>query len=514
MLVKLESVLFSGLEVKKVIVEVNLSSRGLPAFDIVGLGGRSVEESKHRIKAAIQNSGLEFPDKKITVNLAPADIVKEGSFYDLPICMGILAASLKLNLPEESIFFGELSLNGEVKYVKGVFPLVMYAKENFYKKVFIPKECVNEAKGFGDGSLEIFAVESVRELFQHFSYCRQITSCNVQLDHTNAAKTIHKSDYSNFESIVGQEQLKRALVVCAAGGHNLIITGPPGSGKSMAAKALSELLPPLLEKESIEVTRIYSLTGGIPQGESLITKRPFRQPHHTSSYAGIIGGGNIPKPGEITLAHRGVLFLDEFSEFNRNVLEALRQPLENGFISLSRSGGIVRYPASFVLVAASNPCPCGYLGDPFHECKCPLGKIEQYRRKLSGPIMDRIDLHVIVRPVDKDRLGTVINGSLSSQENSNLIREKIIKAREIQKLRFEKEDIFTNSEMSNNQIGKYALVGQEALTLINKALQRMNFSARAYFKIIKIARTISDLEEKKEIEFNHMAEAIQYRADT
>jgi magnesium chelatase family protein len=518
MLVKLDSVVFSGLEVKKVVVEVNISSRGLPSFDIVGLGGRSVEESRHRIRAAIQNSGLNFPDKKITVNLAPADIVKEGSFYDLPICMGVLSAAFKFKVPEGSLFFGELSLDGQVRYTRGVFPLTLYAGENGYKKIFIPGECANETEGVADRNIEIYPVADVRELFHYLAYSKQIDLHRRIVRSADPKAHNSRQELINFDSIIGQEQLKRALIICAAGGHNLIMTGPPGSGKSMAAKALSELLPPLLEKESVEVTKIYSLVGGIPRGEFLITKRPFRQPHHTSSYAGIIGGGSSPKPGEITLAHRGVLFLDELNEFNRSVLEALRQPLESGYVSLSRSGGTVTYPAGFVLVAASNPCPCGFFGDPFHECRCPVGKIEQYRRKLSGPIMDRIDLHVNVRPVEKENLGMALritwDKAGTNHENSNLFREQIVKAREIQRLRFEGEGIFTNSEMDNTQIRKHSLLNSAAVSLLNTAMERMNFSARAYFKIVKIARTISDLEEKEDVTLDHMAEAIQYRAGT
>jgi magnesium chelatase family protein len=518
MLVKLDSVVFSGLEVKKVVVEVNISLRGLPSFDIVGLGGRSVEESRHRIKAAIQNSGLNFPDKKITVNLAPADIVKEGSFYDLPICIGVLSAAFKFTIPESSLFFGELSLDGQVRYTRGVFPLTIYASENGYRRIFIPGECVNETEGITDRSIEIYPVTDVRALFRHLSHTKKMELHQRPISYPNSQVGNFQEGLTNFDSIVGQEQLKRALVICAAGGHNLIMTGPPGSGKSMAAKALSELLPPLLEKESVEVTKIYSLIGRIPRGEFLITKRPFRQPHHTSSYAGIIGGGNSPKPGEITLAHRGVLFLDELNEFNRNVLEALRQPLESGYVSLSRSGGTVTYPAGFILVAASNPCPCGFLGDLYHECRCPVGKIEQYRRKLSGPIMDRIDLHVNVRPVEKEKLGAVFNKAFDKTRvnlgNSNLFRGQIVKAREIQRLRFEGEGIFTNSEMDNAQIGKYLRMSPTAVSLLNTAMQRMNFSARAYFKIVKIARTISDLEEKEEVTLDHMAEAILYRPGT
>jgi len=525
MLVKLDSVLFSGLDVKKVVVEVNLSSRGIPSFDIVGLGGRSVEESKHRIKAAIQNSGINFPDKKITVNLAPADIVKEGSFYDLPICVGILSAHLGFKVPDNTIFFGELSLNGEVKYSRGTFLMTMYARESGYSNIFISKEGADEALGVVSPSVRCFPVASVSELVKCLSGKLHLNECTTArlfgglqaagIAHTTDSKNEH--EFSNYENIVGQEQVKRALTICAAGGHNLIMIGPPGSGKSMGATALSELLPPLSDSEAVEVTKIYSLLGNIPKGNSLIRKRPFRQPHHTSSYSGIIGGGNSPMPGEITLAHNGVLFLDEFSEFNRNVLEALRQPIESGTISLSRSRGTVTYPANFTLVAASNPCPCGFLGDPFHECRCPPNRIEQYKRKMSGPIMDRIDLHVAVRPVEKEKLERILEAnSINKDGSSNLkqVRECIQKAREIQRNRFKTEGIFTNSQMNNNHITKYSNLSKSALEILNASISKMNFSARTYIKLIKIARTIADMEGKNEIQLDHMAEAIQYRMGT
>lgn len=516
MLVKVDSVLFHGLETVKVQVEVNVSSRGLPAFDIVGLGGRSVEESRHRIKAAIQNSGFEFPNKKITVNLAPADIVKEGSHYDLPICVAIISSVVGFQIPEASMFFGELSLDGEVRYGKGVFLLSMFAKENKYRNLFVPIESAGEAFQATKGSVKVFGVRNIKELVSWFLGQKAFRSFLPGADESSTGEfSSREIEGSLYESILGQEQLKRSLAICAAGAHNLIITGPPGSGKSMSAKALAELLPPLIEEESVEVTKIYSLVGALAKGQRVVTQRPFRQPHHTSSYAGLIGGGSAPVPGEATLAHRGVLFLDEFSEFNRNVLEALRQPMENGYISLSRSGGTMTFPAKFILVAASNPCPCGYYGDPFHDCKCPQGRIDQYRRKMSGPIMDRIDLHVTVRSVENEKLGKMlVHKNDTTLENFLLVKKSVIEARKKQEVRFVKEGIYTNAEMGNEQVRKFCLASSEALGLLSKASSRMNFSARTYFKLLKISRTIADLEESEEVKLDHMAEAIQYRAET
>lgn len=514
MLVNVDSVLFHGLDTAKVQVEVNVSSRGLPSFDIVGLGGRSVEESRHRIKAAIQNSGFEFPNRKITVNLAPADMSKEGSFYDLPICISILSSILKFSIPEKTLFFGELSLSGEVKHSNGIFLMSIFARENKYGKLFISVDSVYEAKQAVKEEVKVFGIRTVKELADHLLGKRRAVEFEgVTSDgQANGSTTESKPDSNyngGFNAILGQEKLKRALVIGASGGHNTMLIGPPGSGKSMSAKAIVDLLPPLIEEESIEVTKIYSLAGVLKKEQGLITQRPFRQPHHTTSYAGLIGGGNIPMPGEVTFAHRGVLFLDEFSEFNRNVIEALRQPMESGSVTISRSRGSVTYPAKFILIAASNPCPCGYFGDPFHECRCPQTRIDQYRKKMSGPIMDRIDLNVNVKPVENDK---IISGLKSGSGNTlNYVRNLIIRARKIQEGRFSKEGIITNSEMSNEQVYKYCNLENSASLLLSGALAKFNFSARSYFKIIKISRTIADLEGSEMIKQDHVAEAIQYK---
>lgn len=518
MLVKLDSVLFTGLEVAKVVVEVNLSSRGIPSFDIVGLGGRSVEESKHRIKAAIQNSGFTFPDKKITVNLAPADVAKEGSFYDLPICMGILSAGLGFSIPEGCLFYGELSLNGDIRYSRGSFLAAVYAREGSYKNVYMSSEGATESAGALDSSIKCYGVKNISRLIKH------LVGKDNLLDSIIKASVINQDSFSlkknSYKYMVGQEQLKRALLISAAGGHNLIMVGPPGSGKSLGAGVLSEFLPPLSDEESFEVTKIYSLMGAIPKGTSLIRERPFRQPHHTASYAGIIGGGNIPVPGEITLAHKGVLFLDEFNEFNRGVLEALRQPMEKAKITLSRGRGSITYPSDFTLVAAANPCPCGFNGDLLHECKCPPNRVEQYRRKMSGPVMDRIDLHVQVRPVKSGQVeslfstgsGTIEMGAQKTDIGG--IRNSVIKAREAQRKRFVGTGIIVNSRMDNELVISLAPISLRVRQILNSAMERMGFSARVYFKLIKIARTIADIESSDEIEESHILEAIQYRVYT
>ena len=510
MLVNINSILFSSLDTFGVNVEVNISNRGLPSFDIVGLAAKSVEESRHRIKAAFQNSGLEFPDKKITVNLAPADKNKEGSFYDLPIAVGLLAASTGVVLPESSLYFGEISLNGGLRHTKGAFLLALFAKENGLKNLYVPYECRKEAscvKG-----INVFGAKDLSSLYAHF--CRKrIIDPYINDQNSNQERGIYKLEESTLKDIVGQEQLKRSLEICAAGGHNLIIIGPPGSGKTMAARALVEILPPLSESEAIEVTKIYSLVGKIPPEGGLVRERPFRNPHHTTSYAGLIGGGNIPVPGEITLAHRGVLFLDEINEFDRNVLEALRQPMEDGKISILRGRGGAVFPAQFILVASSNPCPCGYFGDPTKECNCGIRRVEQYRRKLSGPILDRIDLHVRVRAVEKERLNNAISNSSNglSDEASLRIREGLMKARETQLERFKNDRICTNAEMTNPMILKYCKLNPEVSGLLTVAHEKYGFSARTYFKLIKISRTIADLDSEPEIKTCHMAEAIQYK---
>ena len=510
MLVKVGSIANRGVDTFKVEVEVNISSRGIPGLEIVGLPGKSVAESKDRVKTAFQNSGLEFPNKKITINLAPADVTKEGSLYDLPIAVGLICAVFNLEVPERSLFFGELSFDGSLRHTRGSFLLSLYAKENKFERVFVPSQCLKEASSVS--GVKVFGVQNLNSLVDHLSGIALIDfhgpeNLNFSLQKRDRFFSEERFD---MKYVVGQEQVKRALEICAAGGHNLIMIGPPGSGKPMVAKALISILPDLTEDESIEVTKIYSLVGKIPPNCGLLKERPFRSPHHTISYAGMIGGGNNPTPGEITLSHRGVLFMDEFSKFSRPVLESLRQPMESGKITVSRSRFSVDFPSKFMLIASSNPCPCGYYGDPKHECRCSEKRIKSYQSKLSGPILDRIDIHLNVFPVEKERL---LNDKSSAEaECSSSVRDRVLKAREIQQIRYKREKIFSNNEMINRQIERYCKMDSNSKKLLVQATERFGLSTRAYFRLIKVARTIADLDNKEDIQLDHIAEAVQYRS--
>lgn len=501
MLIKVCSASISGLETIGVDVEVNLANRGLPAFEIVGLPSKAVDESRERVKTAIVNSNIEFPTKRITVNLAPADIPKEGSFYDLPIATGVLASIMNCELPKKSLFFGELSLDGTLRHTKGALLLSLFAKEKGIKSIFVPKASANEAaivKG-----VRVYPVESINQLLGYLlgqiplepAKYREVKSEVVQAEFDMA-------------EILGQEQAKRAMEISAAGGHNFFMVGSPGSGKTMLARALPGILPTLAERESLEVTKIYSASGRIPPEGSLIKIRPFRAPHHTISQVGLIGGGSRPQPGEISLAHRGVLFLDEFNEFPRGVLEALRQPMEDGHLTISRSRERVRYPSRFILVASANPCPCGYLYHPKKSCTCTQREVEKYKKRVSGPLLDRIDLYIEVPVVDIKELS---KGQQLRNSSSLEIRARVEKAREMQKNRFKEKDIYTNAEMKNAHIKKYCYLSKEVKQLLLQAGMAFQLSARSYFKMIKVARTIADLEDSQSIGVCHMAEALQYR---
>lgn len=501
MLIKVCSAANSGLETIGVDVEVNLANRGLPAFEIVGLPSKAVDESRERVKTAIVNSNIEFPTKRITINLAPADLPKEGSFYDLPIAIGVLASIMNCELPEKSLFFGELSLDGTLRHTKGALLLSLFAKEKGIKSIFVPKASANEAaiiKG-----VRVYPVESINQLLAYLlgqiplepAKYREVKSEVVQAEFDMA-------------EILGQEQAKRAMEISAAGGHNFFMVGSPGSGKTMLARALPGILPILAERESLEVTKIYSASGRIPPEGSLIKIRPFRAPHHTISQVGLIGGGSRPQPGEISLAHRGVLFLDEFNEFPRGVLESLRQPMEDGHLTISRSRERVKYPSRFILVASANPCPCGYLYHPKKSCTCTQREVEKYKKRVSGPLLDRIDLYIEVPVVDIKELSK--NQQLRNSSSLE-IRARVEKAREMQKNRFKEKEIYTNAEMKNAHIKKYCFLSKEVKQLLLQAGMAFQLSARSYFKMIKVARTIADLEDSDGIRVSHMAEALQYR---
>ena len=501
MLAKILSSAVIGIDAYIVEVEVDIS-QGLPSFSTVGLPEGAVRESKERVKTAIKNSGYHFPADRITVNLAPADIKKEGSGFDLPMAVGILAAT---DLVERSscwgyLFLGELALDGLIRPVRGVLPMAIAVKDFGLKGLFLPEENAPEA-GVVEG-IQIYPVKSLSELVQTLRGISRIPSFHVDIK-----ALFERQDFDlDFRDVRGQENGKRAMEIAAAGGHNLIMIGPPGSGKTMLAKRLPSILPSLSFDESLQTSKVYSVMGLMPDGLGLVTVRPFRSPHHTISDAGLIGGGQNPKPGEVSLAHNGVLFLDELPEFRKNVLEVLRQPMEDGHVTISRANSSVTYPADFMLVAAMNPCPCGFLGDPKRECLCSLVQVHRYRSKISGPLLDRIDIHLEVPPVPYKDLSSGQDGA-SSEDMSR----RVMKSREIQRLRLQRKGGYNNARMNGRDIKKYCRIDTEGTNLLERAMERFGLSARAHARILKIARTIADLEESPDIRPAHLAEAIQYR---
>ncbi|XOF35043.1 MAG: YifB family Mg chelatase-like AAA ATPase [Candidatus Electrothrix sp. YB6] len=503
MLAKTLSGAVTGVEGLIIRVEVDLAL-GLPGFSTVGLAEGAVREAKDRVKAAIKNSGYEFPPRRITVNLAPASVKKEGAGYDLPIALGILAAAGTLACPdlEKTAVVGELSLDGAVRPVRGVLPMVLEAEQNRIQRILVPAENAHEAAVVS--GIEVIAVEQLRQAVDYLAGRQHIEPSRTDVQ----ALFSRRSEYPvDFSEVKGQEHAKRAFEVAAAGGHNLLLSGVPGTGKTMMARRLPTILPDLCLAEALETTKIYSTTGLLPEDMPLLVTRPFRTPHHTISDAGLIGGGRIPRPGEVSLAHNGVLFLDEMPEFRKHVLEVMRQPLEDGIVTIARAAASLRFPADFMLVAAMNPCPCGFLGDKVKKCTCTPIRVQRYRNQLSGPLLDRIDMHVEVPPVQVEELSSRQPG-----ESSQSIRERVNQARRVQQQRFAAEpSVNCNAQMGSRQLEAFCPLDRPGSALLNSAIDRLGLSARAFHRIVKIARTIADLAGAERIDAAHVAEAVQYR---